>query len=121
MKIVNIDKVAKVQRRGDFFTGGLVSAQELVTKETGNYCRVAQIHFAKGARNKFHIHSTYQLLIVTAGKGIVATENEQVVVGVGDIILFPPGENHWHGATKDSDFSHLMIVPLGSEMTQTEK
>ena len=121
MKIVNMAKVSKIERTGDFFMGGRVSAQELVTKETGNYCRVAQIHFAKGARNKFHTHSTYQLLIVTAGKGIVATENEQVVVGVGDIILFPAGENHWHGAAKDSEFSHIMIVPLGSEMTQTEK
>jgi quercetin dioxygenase-like cupin family protein len=48
-------------------------------------------------------------LIVTGGKGFVANEYEKQEVGVGDIILFPAGEKHWHGATEDSYFSHIYI------------
>ena len=52
---------------------------------------------------------------------MVATEDEEIVVGVGDVVFFPEDEKHWHGATKDSEFSHLSIVPLPSKMTQLEK
>ena len=121
MKVVGIDKVPKVERIGNFFTGGLVTAQELATKEMGSHFTMSQVNFGKGARTKWHAHSTYQLLIVTAGKGIVATEDEELVVGVGDVVFFPEDEKHWHGAAKDSDFSHISIVPLPSKMTQLEE
>jgi quercetin dioxygenase-like cupin family protein len=120
MKVVAISKVSKVERTGNFFTGGLVTAQELA-QEMGNHFTMSQINFGKGSRTKWHTHSTYQLLVVTAGKGMVATEDEEIVVGVGDVVFFPEDEKHWHGATKDSEFSHLSIVPLPSKMTQLEK
>jgi len=39
----------------------------------------------------------------------------------GDIVLIPPGEKHWHGATRDSDFSHIYVSRLGSALTQLEE
>jgi quercetin dioxygenase-like cupin family protein len=68
------------------------------------------IHFEKGVRNKLHTHSCDQVLIVTDGKGVVATEQEKKIVTSGDVILFPAEEKHWHGATDDSDFSHIFIL-----------
>ena len=68
------------------------------------------VNFGKGGRNKFHAHDGEQILIVTHGRGIVATESEEKIVTQGDIILIPAGEKHWHGATKDSKFSHIFIT-----------
>lgn len=77
--------------------------------------------FSPGARNKRHTHTTDQVLIVTAGTGICATESEQVVVvTVGDVIHFPAGEKHWHGATKDSSFAHIYVTGIGNKTTQVE-
>jgi quercetin dioxygenase-like cupin family protein len=73
------------------------------------------VHFPRGVRNKFHTHDSEQILIVTSGKGTVATEKEEKVVTVGDVILFPAGEKHWHGATDDSAFSHVYVTRMGSQ------
>ena len=83
--------------------------------------RVSIVNFGKGVRNKFHAHDGDQVLIIIAGKGFVATEKEKKVVTVGEIVLFPAGEKHWHGATEDSEFSHIVVTRAGVHMTQLEE
>jgi quercetin dioxygenase-like cupin family protein len=85
------------------------------------FFNISLVTFAPGARNKFHTHTTDQVLIVTAGKGICATEKGQVVVTPGDVIQFPAGEVHWHGATQDSSFAHIYLTGVESKTTQVEK
>jgi quercetin dioxygenase-like cupin family protein len=75
---------------------------------------MSNVNFSAGARNKFHTHSSDQVLIVTAGTGIVATDDGESIVNVGDLVHIPAGEKHWHGATKDSDFSHISLTQVGS-------
>jgi len=70
------------------------------------------VNFGKGVRNKFHTHDFEQILVVTSGKGVIATEAEEKLVVVGDIVIIPAGEKHWHGATRDSEFSHLYVTQL---------
>lgn len=113
MNIVSMKDVPKTQRTNPLFTGGDVTMQPLIP-EGGDY-NMSIVNFGKGIRNKFHIHECDQILIVTAGTGIVATENEQRTVTVGDVILFPKGEKHWHGATEDTEFSHIYITKTGGE------
>jgi len=79
------------------------------------------VNFGKGVQNKVHAHDCEQILVVTSGKGVIATEAEDELVVVGDIVIIPAGEKHWHGATRDSEFSHLYVTRLGSKMTQLEK
>ncbi|MDH3237118.1 MAG: cupin domain-containing protein [Deltaproteobacteria bacterium] len=118
MKIVSINNVDREPFPNPIFTGPDVTRQLLVpdSKEFS----VNMINFGKGVRNKFHAHDSEQILIVTAGKGIVATEKEEKVVTIGDIILIPRGEKHWHGATPDSEFSHIYVSRLGSTLTRLE-
>jgi len=78
------------------------------------------VNFGKGVRNKFHTHDYEQILIVTAGKGIVATDKEECIITTGDVVLIPAGEKHWHGATADSEFSHIYITNRESKLTQLE-
>ncbi len=117
MKIVKMNEVPK-QTRVDRAFAGTVSTQPVIadSKEV----RVSIVNFAKGARNKLHTHDADQILIISAGKGIVATEKEKKVVTMGDVVLFPAGEKHWHGATEDSEFSHIVITKAGSKMTLFE-
>ena len=118
MHIVNMNTVPKAKRVSPLFTSEEVTMQPLIP-EGGDY-NMSVVNFGKGVRNKFHVHESDQVLIVTAGKGIVATEGEQREVSIGDIILFPAGEKHWHGATADSEFSHIYITRSDSKTTQVE-
>ena len=119
---MNIIKISNVSKQpgtlGTLFTGPDVTRQslELDSKEL----TVAVVNFGKGVRNKFHAHDSEQLLIVTAGRGIVTTEKEKRVVTQGDVILFSAGEKHWHGATEDSEFSHIYVTKIKSKLTQLE-
>ncbi len=115
MKIIRTGQVPKELTHNPIFTGGPVTRQNILTPPVSKSLEVAIVNFSKGARNKFHTHTQDQLLIVTAGKGIVATEQGESVVTVGDIILIPAGEKHWHGATQDSEFSHIYVVTAGNE------
>jgi quercetin dioxygenase-like cupin family protein len=118
MKIVKMARVSRTSAASPLFTGTDVTRQrlELDSKEFN----VSVVNFGKGVRNKFHTHDCEQLLIVTAGRGIVATEREKKVVFPGDVILFSAGEKHWHGGTKGSKFSHLYVMKVGSKLTQLE-
>jgi quercetin dioxygenase-like cupin family protein len=118
MHVVNINEVPKTPRESELFTSKEVTFQQLIP-EGGDY-NMNVVNFGKGVRNKFHVHESDQILIVTKGKGIVATEEEHRVVSLGDIILFPAGEKHWHGATEDSEFSHIYITKSDGQTTQVE-
>ena len=74
---------------------------------------LTEVTFRDGARNKLHTHTTDQILVVTAGEGILATEREQRDLGVGDIAYIPAGERHWHGAKPGRDMTHLAILGSG--------
>jgi len=118
MHIVSINDVPKTPRESALFTSKEVTFQQLIP-EGGDY-NMNVVNFGMGVRNKFHVHGSDQILIITKGIGIVATEKEQQLVSVGDIVLFPAGEKHWHGATDDSEFSHIYIIKAGAETTQVE-
>jgi quercetin dioxygenase-like cupin family protein len=70
---------------------------------------VHAVNFDIGARTKFHTHNREQVIIAFAGIGAQATEEGESVIKVGDVVYFPAGEKHWHGATKDSEFTQLSI------------
>lgn len=114
LHVMKIDKVIKMPFESPIFKGGAVTVQPLVTgEEMGKELRMGVINFSKGARTKLHTHTGDQVLLVTKGRGIVANETEEFAVGVGTAIFIPSGEKHWHGATMDSDFSHVAITRTG--------
>ncbi len=112
MKIIDVNKVADLDVSTDpLFFGGKVTTQSVLEESySGNKVQLMMVNFAPGARNKPHTHSSEQILIVTEGKGIVATKNVEYTVTPGMVIYISPGEEHWHGATVDSAFSHISIL-----------
>jgi len=119
MQIIKINTVTRERFESPLFTGPEVSRQVLLphSKEFN----VNIVNFGKGIRNKFHSHDSEQVLIVTHGKGCIATETQKLEITEGDVVLIPAGEKHWHGAAEDSEFSHIYVSRLGSELTQLEK
>ena len=118
MKVVRMDNIPKEAVINPGFTGPEVKRQVLLP-ESKEY-EVNIMNFGKGVRNRYHTHDCEQILIITAGKGFVATETEEKIVTVGDIVLIPAGEKHRHGATKDSDFSHIFVIRAGHKITHLE-
>lgn len=119
MQVIKMNAVAKESFESPLFTGPDVSRQTLLpdSKEFN----VNIVNFGKGVRNKFHAHDSEQVLIITSGQGYIATEKEKIAITVGDVVLIPAGEKHWHGAVEDSEFSHIYVSRLGSELTQLEQ
>jgi len=118
MQVIKMNAVVKEKFESPLFTAPEVSRQVLLpdSKEFN----VNIVNFGNGVRNKFHAHDSEQVLIVTAGKGYIATETEKAAITVGDVVLIPAGEKHWHGAAGDSGFSHIYVSRLGSQLTQLE-
>lgn len=73
---------------------------------------VGNVTFEPGCRNNWHIHRDgFQLLLVTGGEGYYQEEGKPVqFLKPGDVIVTHDGVKHWHGATKDSWFSHIAIT-----------
>jgi quercetin dioxygenase-like cupin family protein len=118
MEIVTMNKVKRTPLKNTIFTGSDVTIQELLPDSQEYLVNI--VNFGKGVRNKFHTHSTEQILLVTNGKGIVVTDEEERIVTPGDIICIPAGEKHWHPATPESEFSHIYIIRKGSVLEQSQ-
>jgi quercetin dioxygenase-like cupin family protein len=70
----------------------------------------ASVTFEPGARTAWHTHPLGQTLIVTAGRGWAQREGGQIdEIHPGDVVWFPPGEKHWHGATATTAMTHIAI------------
>ncbi|HEX2554724.1 MAG TPA: cupin domain-containing protein [Microvirga sp.] len=70
----------------------------------------ASVTFEPGARTAWHTHPLGQTLIVTSGLGWVQRDGGPVEeVRSGDVVWFPPGEKHWHGATAATAMTHIAI------------
>jgi quercetin dioxygenase-like cupin family protein len=119
MKVVRIAQMAKEPQVSPLFTGP-VTMQSIVGTDLSKHFLIRQVNFGPGVRNKFHSHSIEQVLIVTEGKGIVATDKEEIAVGPGDVIFIAAGEKHWHGAAQGATFSHIYVMAPDQKTTQLE-
>ncbi|MBO1072998.1 (R)-mandelonitrile lyase [Roseomonas marmotae] len=70
----------------------------------------AMVTFEPGARTAWHTHPLGQTLVVTAGCGWAQRQGGPVEeIRPGDVVWFPPGERHWHGATASTGMTHIAI------------
>ena len=90
----------------------------LTKPESGLF--LANVTFEPGCRNNWHIHHAKkgggQLLICTAGEGWYQEAGKAPVpLTAGTVITIPPEVKHWHGAKKDSWFSHIAAEIPGED------
>ena len=91
-----------------------------LTDPTKTNVFLANVTFEPGCRNNYHIHHASkgggQILICTAGYGWYKEEGKEAVsLKPGDVITIPANVKHWHGAKKDSWFSHIAVEVPGED------
>ena len=93
----------------EYFTGTVRIDPLFEAPEPARAAR-RQRYFRAGARTAWHTHPLGQTLIVTVGFGRAqrwAGPGEEI--RPGDVIWFPPGEKHWHGASPTTAMTHIAI------------
>ncbi len=90
-----------------YFTGK--SYLQPITTENG--VPMFNVTFEPGCRNNWHIHHKGgQILLVTQGRGwYQAWGEEPRELKAGDVVNIPAETKHWHGAAKDSWFTHIAV------------
>ena len=93
----------------DWFTGA-VYIDAVAAPSAGSRLSASSVHFTPGARTAWHTHPHGQTIFVTEGVGLCQREDGPIEeIRPGDVIWFPPGEKHWHGASATTAMSHIAV------------
>jgi quercetin dioxygenase-like cupin family protein len=93
----------------EYFTGNVRIDPLFQANDPGRVAS-ASVTFEPGARTAWHTHPLGQTLIVTAGCGLVQSWGAPIEqIRPGDVVWFPAGEKHWHGATPITAMTHIAI------------
>lgn len=123
MKITRSGSNASMKGPEDWFTG-TVRIDPMFQAEDPGRATGSHVTFEPGARTAWHTHPAGQTIIITFGRGRVQREGGPVEeVSEGDVVWFPAGEKHWHGASADTAMSHIAIQEAidGEAVTWLEK
>src|SRR6201994_4725870 len=122
MEIKRVGSQPSARGPADWFTG-TVRIDPLFQAPDPARVVGALVTFEPGARTAWHTHPLGQTLIVTAGLGRVQREGGPIEeTRPGDVVWFPPGEKHWHGASPAAAMCHIAIQEKldGSPVTWME-
>ena len=109
MEIRVCGTVASKRMPAEWFTGTVWQDPIIEAPEPARL-RAVWVRFEPSARTAWHTHPLGQTLIVTEGLGWAQTEGgPRIDIHPGDVIWFPPGEKHWHGATATTAMTHITI------------
>jgi quercetin dioxygenase-like cupin family protein len=109
MEITRAGSKPSARGPADWFTG-TVRIDPLFQAPAPARVAAAAVTFEPAARTAWHTHPLGQTLIVTAGSGRVQRWGGQVEeIRPGDIVWFPPGEKHWHGASPATAMTHIAV------------
>ncbi|UOM35029.1 cupin domain-containing protein [Acuticoccus sp. I52.16.1] len=123
MKITRLGMQPSAEGPADWFTGR-VRVDPLFSAEAPGRTSGAAVTFEPGARTAWHTHPLGQTLIVTHGLGRVQRDGGPVEeIRPGDVVRFPAGEKHWHGASPHVAMTHIAIQESrdGSTVNWLEK
>jgi quercetin dioxygenase-like cupin family protein len=122
MDIKEVGTTPSLEGPADWFTGS-VRVDMLFDAKDPSRAACANVTFEPGARTAWHTHPLGQHLIITSGFGLVQQQGGPIQkVRPGDVVWFPPGAKHWHGASPTTAMTHLAVqeVENGSPVTWLE-
>ena len=109
MEIKRVGSQPSSRGPAEWFTG-IVRIDRLFQPQAPARAAAASVTFEPGARTAWHTHPLGQTLIITTGCGWVQREGGPIEeVRPGDVVWFPPGQKHWHGATPTVAMTHIAI------------
>ncbi len=93
----------------EYFTG-TAWIKPLVPLDPTLNILIGNVVFEPGTRNNWHTHPGGQVLIVTEGTGYYQEKGGPIrLLQKGDVVRIAPDVVHWHGASPDSEFTHIAI------------
>ena len=109
MNITRAGSVPSSTGPANWFSG-MVRLDPLFQAPPPSRAAAAAVTFEPGARTAWHTHPLGQALFVTSGVGRVQRWGGPIEdVRPGDIVWFPPGEKHWHGASPTTAMTHIAV------------
>jgi quercetin dioxygenase-like cupin family protein len=109
MDIKRIGSAPSGKGPADYFTGA-VRVDMLFDAPDPARATGGHVTFEPGARTAWHTHPLGQTLIVTSGCGRVQRWGGPIEeIHPGDVVWFPAGEKHWHGAAPTTAMTHIAI------------
>ncbi len=109
MDIKRAGSSASTKGPAEYFTG-VVRIDPLFPASAPARAAGNAVTFEPGARTAWHTHPLGQILIVTAGCGRAQREGGAIEeIRPGDVVMFAPGEKHWHGAAPTTAMTHTAI------------
>jgi quercetin dioxygenase-like cupin family protein len=109
MDITRVGSQPSSSGSSDWFAG-VVRIDPLFQASAPARAAGASVTFEPGARTAWHTHPLGQTLIVISGCGRVQRWGGPIEeVRPGDVVWFPPGEKHWHGASPTIAMTHIAI------------
>ena len=109
MEIQRVGTRPSAKGPAEWFTG-TVRIDPLFQAPDPALVQGASVTFEPGARTAWHTHPLGQTLIVTAGCGRAQRWGGPVEeIRPGDVVWFPPGEKHWHGAGRTTAMTHIAV------------
>src|SRR5262245_58404059 len=109
MDITRVGSQPSSQGPAEYFTGR-VRIDPLFQPVDPARVAGASVTFEPGARTAWHTHPLGQRLIVTAGCGRAQRWGGPIEeMRPGDVVWFPPGEKHWHGASPTTATTHIAV------------
>lgn len=108
MKIARTSETTADSLQTEWFDGE--GTRQDVTRIDAPSAGITVVHFQPGARTHWHRHTDGQVLFVLEGSGRTATRTEaEVAIEPGDVVYVGPDEEHWHGATEETEMRHVAL------------
>ena len=93
----------------DYFIGN-VWLNTLVSNDSIFNAVIGNVTFEAGARNNWHLHPGGQILMITDGVGYYQERGNPIqLIRKGEVKQILPNIEHWHGASLDSEMTHIAI------------
>lgn len=101
----------------DWFSGD-VYVDAIAAPTGSSRLSASSVHFAPGARTRWHTHPNGQTIFVTEGVGLAQRRGGKIeVIRPGDRVFFEPGEDHWHGAAPTRFMTHIAMLQVDDRGT----
>jgi quercetin dioxygenase-like cupin family protein len=109
MEIMRAGSRPSLMAPAKYFTG-TVRQDPIYEVTAPGRMRAVTVTFEPGARTNWHTHPFGQTLLIQSGLGRVQVWGQPMQdVRPGDVVWFPPGEKHWHGAAPTVAMSHIAM------------
>lgn len=103
----------------DWFSGEAFLTS-LIARDKNNEFSAGSVSFDAKARTNWHTHPKGQVLLVTEGQGYYQEKNQPVqIIKKGDVINIPEDVEHWHGASENTNMTHIAITNYKDDLQVT--